>query len=106
MRDGDWLIGMGCATAIYPSNVGVATARVRLEADGHVRVQSASHEIGTGIRTVAGRVPRVLGAFTAGRIMNTRTARSQLLGGLIWGVSAALHEATEIDARTARVVNR
>jgi len=240
MRDGDWLIGLGCATAVYPTNVGVATARVRLDSTGRVRVQSASHEIGTGIRTVAGqmaaeelgvplsavtvemgdtelppapvsggsnstasvcsavlqacrkirarlqqagasatpagqelsglfeqlgvgvleeygefvpegapadalqklyqgqttmvsgserdqvmfafgaefvevrvnvrtneiRVPRLLGVFTAGRIMNTRTARSQLMGGLIWGMSAALHEATEIDPRTARIVNR
>jgi xanthine dehydrogenase YagR molybdenum-binding subunit len=240
MREGDWLIGLGCATAVYPTNVAVATARVRLDSTGHVRVQSASHEIGTGIRTVAGqmaaeqlgvplsavtvemgdtdlppapvsggsnstasvcsavlkacerirtrlrqagsseapaakdlpglfkklgvgvleeygefvpegvpadalqklyegqttmvsgserdqvmfafgaefvevrvnartneiRVPRLLGVFAAGRIMNTRTARSQLMGGLIWGMSAALHEATEIDPRHARIVNR
>ncbi len=37
--------------------------------------------------------------------MNTRTARSQLMGGLIWGASAALFEETEIDKRTARYVN-
>jgi xanthine dehydrogenase YagR molybdenum-binding subunit len=37
--------------------------------------------------------------------MNPRTARSQLMGGMIWGVSAALHEATEIDRATARYVN-
>ncbi len=240
MRDGDWLVGLGCATAVYPTNVAAATARVRLEASGHVLVQSASHELGTGVRTVAGqmaaeqlgvdlaevtvemgdtglppapvsggsnstasvcsavllacekilarlrkagdsregkaknrsdlfkamgvgaieeyaefipegappdavqklyegqttmvsgsegkqamyafgaefvevrvhertreiRVPRLLGVFAAGRIMNTRTARSQLMGGLIWGMSSALHEATEIDPRTARTVNR
>lgn len=263
MRQGDWLIGMGCATAVYPTNVGAATARVRLRASGDVLVQSASQEIGTGIRTVAGqmaaeqlgvdfdkisvemgdtnlppapvsggsnstasvcsavlkactqirtrlfeaamtapgsplsgrspdklslrngqvvagdgtsqalhdvfaamgagaieeyaefipdgapadsvqklyggtstlisgfkrkktmfafgaefvevrinlrtreiRVPRIVAAFSAGRIMNTRTARSQLMGGLIWGWSAALLEATEIDERFARTVNR
>jgi len=262
MRDGDWLVGMGCATAIYPTNVAPSAARVRLSADGHVTVQSASHEIGTGIRTVAGqlaaerlgvgldrvkvemgdttlppapvsggsistasvgsavlkacdairdklfrsavgaddgplarrpieavtlrggrlvsgdasedltaamkrlgvgmieeyaefvpeggspdgvaklykgetefrsgeegdkvkyafgaefvevrinritrevRVPRMVGAFAAGRIVNTRTARSQLMGGMIWGVGQALHEATEIDRRAARYVNR
>jgi xanthine dehydrogenase YagR molybdenum-binding subunit len=263
MRDGDWLIGMGCATAVYPTHVGAATARVRLRVDGTALVQSGSHEIGTGVRTVAGqmaaeqlgldfgkvmvemgdsnlppapvsggsnstasvcsavqkacqqirdrlvhaavgsnagplagrnpadlalrggalvasdgtsqtlqdvfgalragaieeyaefipegappdavqklyagktmmvggpegkkamyafgaefvevrinartreiRVPRLVGAFAAGRIMNTRTARSQLMSGLIWGMSAALHEATEIDERAARTVNR
>jgi xanthine dehydrogenase YagR molybdenum-binding subunit len=263
MRDGEWLVGMGCATAVYPTNVGASSARVRLSATGKVLVQSASHEIGTGVRTVAGqmaaeqlgvdfeavtvemgdtnlppapvsggsnstasvcsavmkacaairsrlfnaavgakggplagrhpselamknsavvapdgrsqklaqlfemlgagvieeyaefipegappdsvqklyggkstlvrgtqrkqvtfafgaefvevrinartreiRVPRLVGAFAAGRIMNTRTARSQLMSGLIWGMSAALLEATELDATAARTVNR
>jgi len=50
-------------------------------------------------------VPRLLGAFAAGRIMNPRTARSQLMGGLIWGMSSALFEATEIDERYARYVH-
>src|SRR5215471_4465650 len=50
-------------------------------------------------------VPRLLGAFAAGRIMNPRTARSQLMGGLIWGMSSALLEATELDQRYARYVN-
>jgi xanthine dehydrogenase YagR molybdenum-binding subunit len=57
-------------------------------------------------RTREIRVPRIVGAFAAGRIMNTRTARSQLMGGMIWGISSALHEATEFDRREARVVNR
>ena len=51
------------------------------------------------------RCPRVLGAFAAGRIMNAKTATSQLMGGLIWGVSSAVHEATEIDRRHARYYN-
>ncbi|UAY12683.1 xanthine dehydrogenase family protein molybdopterin-binding subunit (plasmid) [Ensifer adhaerens] len=263
MREGDWLIGMGCATAIYPTNIAPCAVRVRLTADGRVRVQTASHEIGTGIRTVAAqvaaerlgvatemvdiemgdtilppapvaggsnstasvcsaimkacdeildqlfysassskegalskarvdemkvangevvserasekiadilsrsgegaieqyteflpegaspqgvsnlykgklemiggesgkqairfafgaefvevwvhkhtreiRVPRIVGAFAGGRIINPKTARSQLMGGMIWGISSALHEATEFDHREARVVNR
>ncbi len=61
-----------------------------------VRVNKWTHEI---------RVPRMVGAFAAGRIMNPRTARSQLMGGLIWGMSSALHEATELDERYARYVN-
>lgn len=241
MRDGDWLIGWGCATAIYPTHVGAAAARVRLLANGHARVQIAAHEIGTGVRTVVAqmaaerlgvpvsqvsvesgdtalppspvaggsnqtasccsvvmkacdavmaklrapsetvgrggntgsleesfkrlgvgaieeyaefvppggkpdtiqklyggtpflgggaegdklmyalgaefvevrvhartreiRAPRMVGAFAAGRLMNTRTARSQYLGGMIWGVASALHEATEIDKRNARYIN-
>lgn len=244
MRDGDWLIGWGCATATYPTHIGPSAVRVRLTAGGEVRVQVAAHDIGTGTYTilaqlaadeldvpidqvrvelgdsalppgiVAGgsvtvaatcsvlskacaairdrlartpnettgqgataggnqladvfkrlglgaieeyaefipegarpdavaslyqgkpplgggshgkklmyalgaefvevrihartreiRVPRIVGAFAAGRIMNTRTARSQLMGGMIWGISSALHEATEIDRRLGRYVN-
>jgi xanthine dehydrogenase YagR molybdenum-binding subunit len=56
MRDGDWLIGWGCATAVYPTHVATATARVRLMPDGKVRVQSAAHELGTGAYTVIGQM--------------------------------------------------
>ena len=247
MRDGDWLIGWGCASAVYPTHVGAAAARVRLMANGTANVQIAAHDLGTGAYTVIGqmaaeslgiplssvtvelgdsklppapvaggsnttasacsavmkacrsirarlmqpaddratvgsagtdrnelnledrfkslgvgaieeyaeylppgakpdsmknlyagtpflgggskgeklmyamgaefvevrvhastreiRVPRMVGAFAAGRIMNTRTARSQYMGGMIWGISSALHESSEIDPRTARYVN-
>jgi len=44
------------------------------------------------------RVSRMLGVFDAGRIINADTARSQIIGGMIWGVSAALHEGLEIEA--------
>ncbi len=51
------------------------------------------------------RCPRIVGAFAAGRIVSRRTAESQLIGGMIWGLSSALHEATDIDPRTARYMN-
>ncbi len=51
MREGDWLLGYGCATACYPSNVGPAAARVSLRADAKVTVEIAGHEIGTGAYT-------------------------------------------------------
>ena len=51
------------------------------------------------------RVSRMVGAFAAGTILNPVTARSQLMGGMIWGLGAALHEATEIDPRHARYTN-
>ncbi len=41
MRDGDWLIGYGCATAGYPTHMAPATARVTLCADGNVRIEVA-----------------------------------------------------------------
>jgi xanthine dehydrogenase YagR molybdenum-binding subunit len=43
------------------------------------------------------RVSRMLGVFDAGRIINPTTARSQIIGGMIWGVSAALHEGLHIE---------
>jgi xanthine dehydrogenase YagR molybdenum-binding subunit len=61
-----------------------------------VRVHARTREI---------RCPRVVGAFAAGRIVDPLTAKSQLMGGLIWGISSALHEATEIDRRRARYYN-
>lgn len=50
------------------------------------------------------RVSRMLGVFDAGRIINDKTARSQISGGMIWGVSAALHEGLEIE-RSGRLAN-
>ncbi|WP_245572866.1 xanthine dehydrogenase family protein molybdopterin-binding subunit [Lichenihabitans psoromatis] len=236
MRDGDWLIGYGCATSAYPTQMAAATARVSLFPDGTARVETASHEIGNGIYTVVAqtaaerlglpyekisvllgdtilppapvaggsistasvcsvvaqacdairaklsdgptpvtdlvaalkdrgmgslqeyaewtphgapkgavqmlyrgaaqptggakladriqfafgaqfvevrvhartreiRVPRIVGAFASGHIMNTRTAHSQYMGGMIWGIGSALHEQTEIDTNAARYLN-
>ncbi len=233
MRDGDWLLGWGCASAIYPTWMGPATAHGTLTADGGARIDTVAHEIGTGVMTVmaeftaerlgiapervtvnggttrsspvpaAGgacttasvcsaiamacdailaqigdlppesrheafgrlgvdeiaelaefkpawapgdvpglykgklniasglsgtdyvraafgaqfvevrihartreiRVSRLVGAFASGRIMNERLARGQLVGGLIWGIGSALHEATEVDPIHARYVN-
>jgi xanthine dehydrogenase YagR molybdenum-binding subunit len=56
-------------------------------------------------RTREIRCPRMVGAFAAGTIVSPTTAESQLMGGMIWGLSSALHEATEIDGRTARYYN-
>ncbi len=223
MRDGDWLVGFGTATTLYPTNIAPATARVTLYDNGTAKVQTATHEIGQGITTVCAlvaadrlgldpdritvdlgdstlppapvsggsnstasvgnavakacdmilakqkagehgvieayaentpagapedgikklyngqpsmvggasgkkdirfafgaqfvevrvhsrtgeiRVPRATGAFAAGRIVNPVTAYSQLMGGMIWGISAALHEATEIDRNAARYTNK
>ncbi|RCW46209.1 xanthine dehydrogenase molybdenum binding subunit apoprotein [Halopolyspora algeriensis] len=50
-------------------------------------------------------VPRLLGIFAAGRIINARTGRSQLLGGMTMGLSMALHEESVLDPRFGHVVN-
>jgi xanthine dehydrogenase YagR molybdenum-binding subunit len=51
------------------------------------------------------RVPRMLGVFAAGRIMNAKTARSQFLGGMTMGLSMALHEQSVMDPRFGDYVN-
>jgi xanthine dehydrogenase YagR molybdenum-binding subunit len=51
------------------------------------------------------RATRVVGAFAAGAIVNPRLVRSQYYGGMIWGVSFALHEQAVVDQRSGRVMN-
>jgi xanthine dehydrogenase YagR molybdenum-binding subunit len=51
------------------------------------------------------RVSRMLGAFGAGRILNAKTARSQFLGGMVWGIGFALYEHSVYDERLGRIVN-
>jgi xanthine dehydrogenase YagR molybdenum-binding subunit len=51
------------------------------------------------------RVTRLVGAFAAGRVINPRMVRSQIFGGMIWGVSFALHEQAITDRRSGRILN-
>lgn len=51
------------------------------------------------------RVPRMLGVFSAGRIINPSTARSQFIGGMTMGIGMALHEEGVMDPRFGMVVN-
>jgi xanthine dehydrogenase YagR molybdenum-binding subunit len=63
-------------------------------------------EVGVDADTGEIRLRRMLGVFSFGRILNAKTARSQLIGGMIWGVSAALHEEAVMDRRSGAFVNR
>ena len=51
------------------------------------------------------RVTRLVSAIAAGRILNPKTARSQILGGVVMGIGMALHEEGMIDHRTGRIMN-
>jgi xanthine dehydrogenase YagR molybdenum-binding subunit len=51
------------------------------------------------------RVTRVVNAVAAGRILNTKTAHSQIMGGVVWGIGMALHEETLVDHNFGRVMN-
>lgn len=212
MRDGELLIGMGMATATYPVKQMPASAAARLLTDGTFEIRAATHEIGTGTRTImpqiaadalgvpvdrvrfimgdttlpenpisAGsmtatstgsaihaaaralrdklegmgasdlqryrpeepvevqvrtapnedakkefsmhsfgavfmevrvdeslgtvRVSRVNAAYGGGRILNPKTARSQMLGGIVYGLGMAMFEETILDRRTGRYMN-
>ena len=84
-----------------PSIAGGAKLKDRIQfAFGASFVEVRVHRLTGEVRT-----PRMVGAYAFGRVMNPKAARSQLMGAQIWGVSAALHEATEIDRRLAKYTN-
>ncbi|ACU59651.1 xanthine dehydrogenase family protein molybdopterin-binding subunit [Chitinophaga pinensis] len=51
------------------------------------------------------KVSRVVSAIAAGRILNPKTARSQIMGGIVWGISGALYEESVMDHQFGRFVN-
>lgn len=84
-----------------------AAGRLPRGARGYARSSFGAHFAQARVSTVTGevRVDRMLGVFAAGRIINPRTARSQLVGGMTMGLSAALHEEGHLDERFGHVVN-
>ncbi|TAJ70269.1 MAG: xanthine dehydrogenase family protein molybdopterin-binding subunit [Phenylobacterium sp.] len=67
-----------------------------------------SHFCEVGVDPVTGevRVRRMLGVFAAGRILNEKTARSQLTGGMIWGIGSAITEGNAVDPRYGSLINQ
>jgi xanthine dehydrogenase YagR molybdenum-binding subunit len=51
------------------------------------------------------RVPRIVAAYSLGRLMNRKTAISQLQGGIVWGLGQALFEDSVLDRSHGRIVN-
>ncbi len=84
--------GYGTAGPVTPEFAMFAFGAEMVE----VHVNRWTHEI---------RVPRLHGAFAAGTILNRKTAHSQLMGGMVWGIGSALHEVTEVDKPRARYLN-
>jgi xanthine dehydrogenase YagR molybdenum-binding subunit len=88
-----------------------------VEADGEIRPGRTAKdfsqqsygahfaEVGVDQDTGEVRLRRMLGVFTAGRVLNAKTARSQAIGGMVFGVGAALHEAMALDPRFGYYVN-
>ncbi|SPJ25346.1 xanthine dehydrogenase family protein molybdopterin-binding subunit [Palleronia abyssalis] len=84
--------GYGTAGPVTPEFAMFAFGAEMVE----VRIHKYTHEI---------RVPRIHSAFAAGTWLNRKTAHSQLMGGMIWGISSALHEVTETDKPRSRFLN-
>jgi xanthine dehydrogenase YagR molybdenum-binding subunit len=63
-------------------------------------------EVRVDADTGEARVPRMLGVFAVGRVVNPRTARSQLIGGITMGLSMALYETVVMDAGLGAIVTR
>jgi xanthine dehydrogenase YagR molybdenum-binding subunit len=51
------------------------------------------------------RIPRIVASYGVGRLLNSKTGRSQLMGGIVWGIGLALQEQSELDRRYGRIVN-
>jgi xanthine dehydrogenase YagR molybdenum-binding subunit len=51
------------------------------------------------------RTRRIVAVFDVGKVINEKLARSQFIGGIVWGISLALHEDTAVDWRYGRVMN-
>lgn len=67
-----------------------------------------AHFAEVAVNAVSGeiRLRRMLGVFGIGRVLNEKTARSQAVGGMVWGVGSALHEELAHDPRTGHIVGR
>ena len=88
-----------------------------IEALGHLKpgansqkFNQASHgaqfaEVAVNAVTGEIRVRRMLGVFDVGRVLNEKTARSQMIGGMIWGIGYVIAEEAVVDARTGQFMN-
>ncbi|MCE0763241.1 xanthine dehydrogenase family protein molybdopterin-binding subunit [Pseudonocardia kujensis] len=96
----------------HPNGVEADGATVAMTDDPNYRDYSihsyGAHfvEVAVDADTAEIRLRRMLGVFSAGRALNSRTARSQLIGGMIWGAGAALEEEAVVDARSGAFVTR
>jgi xanthine dehydrogenase YagR molybdenum-binding subunit len=63
-------------------------------------------EVGVDVVTGEVRMRKMFGVFAAGRIINAKTAKSQVTGGMIWGVGTALTEGNSVDPRYGSFINQ
>ncbi|SDL56480.1 xanthine dehydrogenase family protein molybdopterin-binding subunit [Paracoccus chinensis] len=87
---------------------GTGTIRKGKAEDGHRQSSWGAEFCEVAVSSVTGEVHvrRLSGVFAAGRILNAKTARSQCMGGMIFGIGQALHEEVFHDARDGSFMNR
>ncbi|MFT4433408.1 xanthine dehydrogenase family protein molybdopterin-binding subunit [Caballeronia sp. 15715] len=100
------------AAAIIARNGGKPIEAMATTKPGDEKQQFAFHSFGavfTEVHVDADlgtiRVPRIVGVYDVGSLLNEKTAHSQLMGGLVWGIGSALTEKSELDARYGRYTN-
>jgi xanthine dehydrogenase YagR molybdenum-binding subunit len=100
------------AAAILARAGGKPIEAVATTKPGSERQQYAFHSFGAVFAEVhvdadlgTIRVARIVGAYDVGSLLNEKTARSQLMGGMVWGVATALEEEALLDPRFGRIVN-
>jgi xanthine dehydrogenase YagR molybdenum-binding subunit len=92
--------GQGPVEASADAAPGDENKRYSMHAFGAVFVEVRVDELLGEIR-----VPRVVGVYGVGKLINRKTGHSQLMGGIVWGLGMALFEETLIDHRLGRAVN-
>ncbi|MDR5817565.1 xanthine dehydrogenase family protein molybdopterin-binding subunit [Caballeronia sp. LZ033] len=100
------------AAAVIARNGGKAIEAMATARPGDEKKQYAFHSFGAVFAEVHVdaelgiiRVPRIVGVYDVGTLLNRKTAHSQLMGGIVWGVGSALMEKSELDARYGRYTN-
>ena len=104
--------GAAQAARRSPTRSSIGWPRACLPSSGRsIRISSPSATSRTSSKCVSSRrtrrvrVPRVVSVVDCGRVMSPRTAASQVRGGVVWGIGAALREASEVDPRFGGFLN-
>jgi xanthine dehydrogenase YagR molybdenum-binding subunit len=100
------------AAAVIARNGGKPIEAIATARPGDEKKQYSFHSFGAVFAEVhvdadlgTIRVPRIVGVYDVGTLINEKTAHSQLMGGIVWGVGSALLEKSYLDVRYGRYTN-